>query len=784
MAGKDFSEWFTRLQADKARGQQGPPMPPQMSAYEPSWREQLAALIGGTDPEFGRRVTNALDFFPPTGAAMALDDSARAIGRGDVGEAALNAAGVIPLPAAKAGKFVKKGARKAAENAVEEFLPIERKERQARAKDEARQLAEEGRSPDEIITETGEAPPGASEEVVETAAEAKKRRSITADSLRHKPYEEAVATAKEGRHIIPKKEGGFVGAPYAAQSMADLEMIREKFDADVARGAAGSDWYQRTQDWIKQVAGNDPRRQSDLARNLALFSAQADPKTNLGFSIQAQTAAKMGRPAEKVRTGQQAETFNKAFGEQQEYDAADKAGKDRPEIALGKKTGIFGEHMDPTRENPTTGTNDIWHARALGYETPEGKPWDRALTPQQHSFMDAETVLAVDRANQAGLGGRSDWSPGEIQAAPWVANKAQGLAERWGWDPDRAFAEASKTYPDYAPNFQAFGTHEMVPGKETGHLGGIARGDQEARDQYSQAAPDWRGDDGRDLLYDRSLGLAAPTQENVGIFGDEFNRGNVAKPFVSYTGPSGAREIDPNSADMMTGVEAFRGAMDAQDAAAWSGLVRGNKTGLNNAFDVNLPAEMQGREGLARLQALAQGSPTPNVVHQGGNQAMLTNFAQDPPGGLGRRQAGDMNARLAEIGATATPATRGGDYIDYSHMWRGPAGGQGSDQVTQEMLNKLGWQGDDPSALMRSLDAPEVRARVLAKMDRDELVATQTGDTTRGDLQKLREVFAKDGFSGVIDGLGKGLFPVAAAASILPLLRDEAPGTNGGDNAL
>ena len=38
----------------------------------------------------------------------------------------------------------------------------------------------------------------------------------------------------------------------------------------------------------------------------------------------------------------------------------------------------------------------------------DGKPFSRGFTPQEHVFLDNETVLAVDRANKAKLGGREN----------------------------------------------------------------------------------------------------------------------------------------------------------------------------------------------------------------------------------------------------------------------------------------------------------------------------------------------------------------------------------------
>ena len=219
-----------------------------------------------------------------------------------------------------------------------------------------------------------------------------KRQAITATSLRQMPMDEAIAIAQSEQHLIPKKGGGFVGAPYWVKDAQDLARMRADFDAQAVGGVPGANWYGRAQEGNRIMAGPDPARQHLLAGEQALWSAQSTPDTNLGALLSGHNAYEAGKPLEIARTGQQARTYQRA----RDTDTS---------IPLGAKTGIYGQHLDPTRSSPTTGTNDIWHARAFNYRTPEGDPWDRALTPQQHAFMDAETVLAVDRANKAKLAG-------------------------------------------------------------------------------------------------------------------------------------------------------------------------------------------------------------------------------------------------------------------------------------------------------------------------------------------------------------------------------------------
>jgi len=616
-----------------------------------------------------------------------------------------------------------------------------------------------------------------------------KKRMSQVESLRDKPLTESIEAAKQEPHIIPHSEaegGGFVGAPYSMQTRADLDMIREKFDADVAAGVGGSDWYPRAQEWIKTVAGPDPARQSELARNLALFSAQADPGGNLGFSIKARNNAIMGstpiseeyKPGQGgvVRTGQQWDTYLKGFN----------TGKD---IKLGDKTGVYGGHLDPTREDPTTGTNDIWHARAFGYTTPEGQPWESALGSTQHTWLDYETVLATERANRLGLGGRTDWTPGEIQASPWVAGKGRGLAEEkfntksqgeYKQGPitqeqlQAGIDEASKTYPDYARQYTANATHEAVTGRQTAHLPGVAQGDQATRDEFSRLLPSgWQGPGGRDILYGSQGAYTAPTVQAEGVYGNpvQMNEQQIAQPLVAFSGPSGERVVEPASRQMLTGTEGFRAYMDAQDMGAWSIPIPGQKAGQNNAFELAFPNGAPTRENLAHIMAqggAAEKTPMPNVIHSGGDRGVLTNFGktQSP---IGAKEAKAMQAQLGGA-AKVTPTKLDTGNVDYEEAWRGgaPEGQvkQGTDMATKKMLGNLN------AAQLEKLDTPEIRQKVLDNMERDAAVALKTGDVTRADIQKAREIFGKFGFKGLQEHLGKGLLPAAIGAIVYDRIRN------------
>ena len=474
----------------------------------------------------------------------------------------------------------------------------------------------------------------------------------------------------------------------------------------------------------------------------------------------------MDMPVSVVHTGRQARDYQRAF----------EAGENAP---TGRKTGIFARTMDPTQFSPTTGTNDIWHARAFGFTNPKtGKPWDAALSDQQHAFLDAETVLAVDRANAKKLGGRSDWTAGEIQAAPWVAMKGRSLMEKFnrtkkvreGRVPPMTEAEgmelARKTFPDFEEAFTGYGQHEMTPGAE-GHLPGIEAGDEALRARFADDPRSWwKGPGDRDVLYSSEGAYVAPTEEMTGVFEGKTNPGQSARPLIAFEGKSGKREMDEASKQLMGGTEAFRAWVDAQKGGGWIGLIPGQQMGHMNAYQLDLPKDMQTSTGLLGIMRQANEGPLPgsDVVHFGGNKGMLSDWRE---AGVPTKERKAVKGLMGEMGVEATPVRREGAMAPPYDEVR-DAGGfdwtkPGSDTATLQMLKEVN------PAQRKAFEKPEVRARVLARMDRDNAFA-DVGKGVRKDIQYARKLFFEKGFKGLEEALGKGLLPAAAAGIFLPYL--------------
>lgn len=404
-------------------------------------------------------------------------------------------------------------------------------------------------------------------------------------NLRGMSPDDAMVAARSEPHLIPSnldsRDGYYVSGPQSVKSSEDLAIMRAEFDRRVAAGAEGADWYGNAREFNREVAGSDPMRQRLIAHEEALWSAQANPDTNLGFALQGHNAYEAGVPMDKVRTGAQASNYNNA------RDAGTMP-------TLGKKTGVYGQHLDPTVPYATTGTNDIWHARALGYLGKDGRPLSRAIQNSEHTFMDYETILAADRANATAAGGRTDWNGPRIQAAPWVGSKGEALAERSGGKMTReqGIAEAAKTYPDYAPKYTFSSTGEQIPGKSTGIRPGLIEASPAERQAFSDAAT-WKDADGRDSIYGDAGMWVRKTQDGTGRYTNsegvvERNPVEVGLPLVSFKPGDKTASLQPHDRAMLVTGETTRGLVDAQEAAAGNMIVSKGPGGAQTAFHVNL----------------------------------------------------------------------------------------------------------------------------------------------------------------------------------------------------
>lgn len=603
-----------------------------------------------------------------------------------------------------------------------------------------------------------------------------RKEAVTAVNLREMTTSDALAAARRGVHLKQNaKTAEYVGAPAFVNSPGSLAKMRRDFDALVEQGAIGGDWYDRTRGGIRQ-ATRTPEQAGLFADELALTSPQADPEPNLQFALQAHNGYQYGAPEPIVRTGPVAERY--------------KAARDaNAPIPLGPKTAPYGAHINPEVPPPTTAVNDFRHARNFGYTETDGSPITRGLTAQEHSFMDAETLLAMDRANAKGLAGRTNWTVEQVQAAPWVLQKAQDLAGRhfgiedvskltqeqlqWGLE------KAAKTYTDHFPKHTAFGTYEHVPGAGTGHLEGLLGAPYAVREAYGAAAP-WTDAGGHDILYGALGTHQLPTNKATGFYKNpagviETNPAYVARPLVELADDASGKTIGPKSQSAMTKVEGTRAYFDAQNMGAWHKMFPEGSPGFKAGAGTSATVPLNGPLTEAQMKALAPIADAHGFgVSDTGQGLSLMNFNGDqsaknikatlqpshPLGGALAQEFGPSSAQRARfvgvpVDDSYTPVT------DFSNALAQP---HGSGAATRQLFGLL----DDPTTPSIEgmiSDSPEVRERVARAASRDEAYAGMGHGVTRADMQNARRIFAAGGFPALRAALARGeLLPAVVGA--------------------
>jgi hypothetical protein len=561
--------------------------------------------------------------------------------------------------------------------------------------------------------------------------------------------QEAMDAARAGSHLKQQKSGKYSGAPDWVESPQALAKMRREYDAMLQEGGEGKGWYQRTRDWINEVTGGNKAKNDLLADELSVTSSQATPFTNKGFALRGHNAATLGKPADIVRTGQQARAINNAFPEAPDGTLLGHNGgpplADGPEfnrIRLGKKTGQYGDRINPNVDEWGMGANDIWHARNMGYVDAEGKPWSRALTAQQHAFMDGETLRAVDRANQGTYGGHSNWTPGEVQEVPWVLARARDYMDKRGMSFDEAMAESNKTYGDYGPRYTAYDTHEAVPGVGTGHGEGMADMPEGVRLSYSNdPRSTWAtAPGGRDAIYD-SLGMyVRPTDKIQGAYVNprgqlELNPAEVAKPLVDTVpdAATGGRSISPTTKEALDAASALRGYADVQNGSAWSFLDPTAKAGQKNSLFV--PNDPVFKPGFSDINEVAgrHGMQAMDV----GDGHVMTNF-DNPVMGKDLHKASKGVAAELGIPAGDYRTHQSGTYTDYSGAFSADNAGKGI--ATDMLLSKLEPLSD---VAKRKLDrSPLIQQGMADRAARDAELFPQMGLPIRDDIQTARQIMS------------------------------------------
>lgn len=368
--------------------------------------------------------------------------------------------------------------------------------------------------------------------------------------------------------------GQYRGAPAGIDKPQKLGKMRGELWRLLEEGGEGRDWYQQSAEMTNQLTGGRPNYKHLAAGANAITSRGAAVPANRVFGARGYNQAITGRPVDAGR-------FPTAQGEAIEQLASGDTYFGGP-----KETPFYEGLTIDERAQGIRPTNDLWMARAFGFKRPDGSEWGEGLGKAQHRFMDKELNHIVQKANEAELGGFTDWSPERVQAAIWVAKKA----EMEGTTVAKAAEDFSHGMQDLTGNVR----YEVYPSKSLEHMQGFGN-----TDAYAEIAEQLTNDSaGRNIISLETGALTMPSDRGYGIYEGATSPSMSARPIMAPS--TGSSAIDPASMDLAKGIGAGHGLALGQDTVGVTSFRPAKSAAERNIARV--PGDGS-KEGLQALEA-------------------------------------------------------------------------------------------------------------------------------------------------------------------------------------
>lgn len=620
--------------------------------------------------------------------------------------------------------------------------------------------------------------------------------------------EDAVlAAAARGDHLKRMENGSYIGGPRTITSPSGLGAMRNSLDQQFDSGVDSihaSDptrmgtWYDRAKE--AQARSNEPYQ---LPRSLELtgvYSAGVSPEMELMFQLGHSNSRALGNPQFPFRAPPALR-----------HDAAVAAGEP---AKLGAKINEYGNY----KNNPDVfngglfGVNDFRAAQGFGFTDPLGRPWRAGVSDTMHPFMDAETALAVKRAREAGVGGRSDWAGPHLQEVPWILGKAQDIYSRGykaRYSPEQAGSElagikqsiidANGTIADSFPKHTFSATHERVAGNNAGHVREMIDAPWDVRKAYGDAAP-WVkeldtmptvsgnvvGAGPRDVLYSAAGFRQLPAIESTGAYTNlagkvETNPMTISRPLVDVKKGSSS-EVNPQTLAAADFIEHFRGAMDAQEAYAGHLAATNPSAPAKNSlllktstdgYGGTQATESQMKDLFDVIKSFKQPTPKkdapqikiqfdPMSTNEG---VLLRNFSDDQSWQQGAALMKQLGPDIQKVFPSEVVKARvDGTNSIYGQAFRP----EGKGATTQAVLEHAARVADDGTgwgldALVKNIsESPDVRTTISQMINRDSQYAS-----ARPDVEMMRKFFSEADWAKAVELIiKKGLSPAAAVSAL------------------
>ena len=598
-------------------------------------------------------------------------------------------------------------------------------------------------------------------------AKPKAKKAISTVDFRTVSADEAKKMARRGVHLRQTDDGTYIGGPRNITSPAQLRSLRRRVDkrlddsAEMIAAALGPEkvgqWYPETKEFIAEAS---PVGREDLVPQLeAVYSAQAAPDGELGFALKANNQNLRGEPIQ-VKTPQQDAKVAKYF-------------EDGLPMRQGPKTGEYRDRIDPRNPVHHLGVNDFRWTRNFEHTNPDGKQWTGGTSSTMHPFIDGETLLAVDRANNRAAGGRTDWSGQMAQEVPWITQKAADMfkrdtkGERFGFDFNNALADASRTIADYAPKHTLSATYESMPGASTGHRPDVADMTPEEFELFDLG---WAGEKGHDPfyagMYQRPVVDATGSYRNIA--GDlESNPVSIARPMADLVADKKlGQKMSPGALADVKSAEGLRALLDAQEAGAahLPNIAATRKAGSKSNVLIDTGGKPLTAEQLDAVNTIGKEFGLPDVTASD-RGAVLANF-DDAAKALTPKKTIALREKILEVLPDVTVDRAGLDsvYVPAMTRWDDEAGDMvpttpGSGEATIQALRRY---EATPRLAERHANNPEINAAIKARIARDAL----SGAPIREDLQRTREFLGEADWSKAVELMRKGMSPAAAIAAL------------------
>lgn len=635
------------------------------------------------------------------------------------------------------------------------------------------------------------------EQAYKAAKSTGKRVAVTPDFYRKMASDlgedEVLRAARAGQHLKPTDKG-YIGAPRTVTSPQGLGAMRRNIDKDFSDAVEAvrladptrlGTWYDRAKQGIAESV--EPYQLPRTLEQHGVYSAGVSPESELTFALKHLNSRVAGDPQMAYR-GAGMRNLDEAVAE------------NRP-AKMGFKIGEYAEKNDPRVPNEGLfGVNDFRRAQGMGYTDPQGNPWKAGVSDTMHPFMDAETALQVDRANTAGIGGRTDWAGPQIQEVPWVYGKGQdqysrGKKGRYGGDElegiKLALKDANNTARDYMYKHAASATHEQVPGASIGHVRQVLDMTPEEKLAYGREGrfdmppPEYAlsdmgevGAGNRDAIYGALGYRQLPSREASGLYknkvgGVETNPMTIARPLMDFPTGGGGGRMAEDSSRVMDAAEQFRALMDAQEAGAY-----------------NLPNTMSGVKGKNSMVYDTRGrspeplaDPSAGVLPTSEQLAKMGDVMGDYGFGVTATNRGavafpfDSSMNPKEASSAFRKTGKAMEEIFPSSQEKaitstgyvpgvGKRGSEGplstvpySGEATSDLLSAFA--DLNPNVAQNLSESESVRAAIRAKALRDSKLGG-----ARGDIQETRRFFSEADWPKAVAMMRKGMSPAAALAAL------------------